>query len=95
MNRPCLMLWVCLLALAVLLPSLATAQIAILPLSEVKPGMVGEARTVFQGIVPEPFKVRVISILRNFMPKQDIILVRAEDPRLDAIGIAAGMSGSP
>ena len=89
------MLWVCLLALAVLLPSLATAQTAILPLSEVKPGMVGEARTVFQGIVPEPFKVRVISILRNFMPKQDIILVRAEDPRLDAIGIAAGMSGSP
>jgi hypothetical protein len=89
------MLWICLLALAVLLPSLATAQTVILPLSEVKPGMVGEARTVFQGSVPEPFKVRVISILRNFMPKQDIILVRAEDPRLDAIGIAAGMSGSP
>lgn len=89
------MLWVCLLALAVLLPSLAKAQTAMLPLSEVKPGMVGEARTVFQGTVPEPFKVRVISILRNFMPKQDIILVRAEDPRLDAIGIAAGMSGSP
>jgi hypothetical protein len=83
------------LAACVLWPGLATAQTAILPLSEVSPGMVGEARTVFQGTVPEPFKVRVVSILRNFMPKQDIILVRAEDPRLEASGIAAGMSGSP
>jgi hypothetical protein len=83
------------LAACVLAPGLASAQTAILPLSEVKPGMVGEARTVFQGTVPEAFKVRVVSILRNFMPKQDIILVRAEDPRLEASGIAAGMSGSP
>lgn len=78
-----------------LCPDLAVAQTAILPLSEVKPGMVGEARTVFQGTVPEAFKVRVVSILRNFLPKQDVILVRAEDPRLEASGIAAGMSGSP
>ena len=76
-------------------PALAAAQTAILPLSEVKPGMVGEARTVFHGTVPEPFKVRVVSILRNFMPSQDIILVRAEDPRVEGTGIAAGMSGSP
>jgi hypothetical protein len=89
--------WICLsvLAACVLSPRQATAQPAILPLSEVKPGMVGEARTVFQGTVPEAFKVRVVSILRNFLPKQDIILVRAEDPRLEASGIAAGMSGSP
>jgi hypothetical protein len=83
------------LAACVLSSGLASAQTAILPLSEVKPGMAGEARTVFQGTVPEAFKVRVVSILRNFMPKQDIILVRAEDPRLEASGIAAGMSGSP
>jgi hypothetical protein len=57
--------------------------------------MVGEARTVFQGTTPEPFKVRVVSVLRNFLPKQDIILVRAEDARVEALGIAAGMSGSP
>jgi SpoIVB peptidase S55 len=67
----------------------------ILPLSEVRPGMVGEALTVFQGRKPEPFKVRVISILRNFLPKQDVILIRAEDPRLEHSGIVAGMSGSP
>src|SRR5262245_43443868 len=68
---------------------------AIMPLSEVKAGMVGEARTVFQGTKPEPFKVRVVSVLRNFLPKQDVILVRAEDPRVEHSGIVAGMSGSP
>src|SRR4029079_1569267 len=39
---------------------------AIMPLSEVKAGMVGEARTVFQGTKPEPFKVRAVSIPRTF-----------------------------
>jgi hypothetical protein len=67
----------------------------LLPLAEVKPGMLGEAWTVFHGVKPEPFKVRIISILRNFIPRQDVILVRAEDPRVEFSGIAAGMSGSP
>ena len=64
-------------------------------LSAVKPGMVGEALTVFQGSKPEPFKVRVVSVLRKFLPKQDVILIRAEDPRVEHSGIVAGMSGSP
>jgi SpoIVB peptidase S55 len=57
--------------------------------------MTGEALTVFQGTKPEPFKVRVISIMRQFLPKQDVILIRAEDPRVEFAGIVAGMSGSP
>ncbi|HEY4394540.1 MAG TPA: SpoIVB peptidase S55 domain-containing protein [Polyangia bacterium] len=68
---------------------------AIMPLSDVKPGMVGHALTVFQGTKPEPFKVRVVSVMRNFLPKQDVILIRAEDPRVEFSGIVAGMSGSP
>jgi len=68
---------------------------AIMPLSEVRPGMVGQALTVFQGTKPEPFKVKVVSVMRNFLPKQDIILIRAEDPRVEFSGIVAGMSGSP
>jgi len=68
---------------------------AIMPLSEVKPGMVGQALTVFQGTKPEPFKVRVVSVMRNFLPKEDVILIRAEDPRVEFSGIVAGMSGSP
>jgi hypothetical protein len=68
---------------------------AIMPLSDVRPGMVGQALTVFQGTKPEPFKVRVVAVMRNFLPKQDVILIRAEDPRLEFSGIVAGMSGSP
>jgi hypothetical protein len=66
-----------------------------MPLGEVRAGMVGEAHTVFRGTKPEPFKIRVVSVVHNFLPKQDVILVRAEDPRVEFSGIAAGMSGSP
>jgi len=73
----------------------STPPPAIMPLSDVRPGMVGQALTVFQGTKPEPFKIRVVSIMRNFLPKQDVILIRAEDPRVEFSGIVAGMSGSP
>src|SRR4029079_19139577 len=33
--------------------------------------------------------------MRNFLPKQDVILIRAEDPRVEFSGIVSGMSGSP
>jgi hypothetical protein len=86
--------------LALLTPGASLAQYSdtaapILPLAQVRPGMIGEARTVFQGTTPEPFKLRVVSVLRGFLPHQDIILVRGEDPRVESSGIAAGMSGSP
>lgn len=76
-------------------PSQAASAPVLLPLSQVRPGMLGEAVTVFEGVKPEPFKVRVLSVVPNFLPKQDIILIRAEDPRVANCGIAAGMSGSP
>lgn len=75
--------------------SQAVSAPAIFPLSQVRPGLLGEAVTVFEGVKPEAFKVRVLSVVPNFLPKQDIILVRAEDPRVATCGIAAGMSGSP
>ncbi len=68
----------------------------ILPLSEVKPGMKGYGRTVFSGTAPEKFEVEVISVLRNFRPNQDLILIKTPNhPRLDAARTVAGMSGSP
>jgi hypothetical protein len=57
--------------------------------------MVGHALTVFSGTKPEPFKIRVVAVMRNFLPKQDVILIRAEDPRVEFSGIVSGMSGSP
>jgi hypothetical protein len=82
------------------LPSLpatpaATRHGDIIPLSEIRAGMKGYGLTVFQGTKPERFDIRVISVLHNFLPKQDIILVQSDDPRLLHSGIVAGMSGSP
>jgi hypothetical protein len=67
----------------------------IMKLADVKPGMKGHALTVFKGTKPEPFDVKVIAVLKQFLPKQDVILIRAEDPRVEHSGIVAGMSGSP
>ncbi|HVZ74173.1 MAG TPA: SpoIVB peptidase S55 domain-containing protein [Polyangia bacterium] len=67
----------------------------LLKLADVRPGMVGQALTVFQGTKPEPFKIRVVAVLKQFLPKEDVILIRAEDPRVEHSGIVAGMSGSP
>jgi hypothetical protein len=77
----------------VLAPPIPTERV--MRVDDVRPGMVGEAHTVFSGTKPEAFKVRVVSVVRNFLPKQDVILVRAEDPRVEFSGIAAGMSGIP
>jgi len=64
-------------------------------LADVKPGMKGYALTVFHGTKPEPFDIKVVAILKQFLPKQDVILIRAEDPRVEHSGIVSGMSGSP
>jgi hypothetical protein len=57
--------------------------------------MKGYGLTVFQGTKPERFEISVIGVLTNFLPKQDVILIRSDDPRLLHSGIVAGMSGSP
>src|SRR5947209_3874807 len=67
----------------------------IIPLAEVRAGMKGYGLTVFQGTKPERFEISVIGVLHNFLPKQDVILIQSDDPRLLHSGIVAGMSGSP
>ena len=63
---------------------------------EVKPGMVGVGRTVFQGTTIEDFKILIIGVLRNTNgPKRDLILARLEGGPLARTGVIAGMSGSP
>jgi len=73
----------------------ASRRTPIIPLAEVRAGMKGYGLTVFQGTRPERFDVRVIGVLHNFLPKQDVILIQSDDPRLLHSGIVAGMSGSP
>ncbi|MBN1612132.1 MAG: hypothetical protein JW940_36205 [Polyangiaceae bacterium] len=67
----------------------------VMPVEDVKPGMKGYGLTVFEGTRPERFDVEVIDVLRNFRPRQDLILIKTHHPRLDITRVVAGMSGSP
>lgn len=86
-----------LIALAVgVLVAAPRAQLATMPLEEVRPGMVGIGRTVFSGTTLEDFKVHVLGVLRNVIaPKRSLILARLEGGPLAKTGVIAGMSGSP
>ncbi|MBN1897170.1 MAG: hypothetical protein JW827_00195 [Spirochaetes bacterium] len=75
--------------------SLILAQDDILPVSQIKPGMTGYGKTVFQGTAIEKFDVEIISVLKNIRPEGDLILARLSGKTVDKAGIIAGMSGSP
>src|SRR5215831_10844551 len=62
---------------------------------EVRPGMKGIGKTVFQGTKIEQFDVELLGVLKNFAPKQDMILARLSGGPIARTGVIAGMSGSP
>src|SRR5712672_681955 len=77
-------------------PALFAADPEIFPLSQVKPGMKGEALTIFAGDQIEKFDLVVIGVMPNFLgPKESIILVQLLGPKVEHTGVVAGMSGSP
>jgi hypothetical protein len=83
------------LAWAALWPGLARA-VEILPLDQVRPGMTGVGRTVFEGTRIEEFQVRILGVLENALgPKHSVILAQLEGGPLAKTGVIAGMSGSP
>ncbi|HUR36683.1 MAG TPA: hypothetical protein VM009_02625, partial [Terriglobales bacterium] len=68
----------------------------LMPLADIKVGMKGVARTVFQGTVPEEMGFEVLGVLKNANgPKSDMILVRLVGKKPEFTGVVAGMSGSP
>ena len=75
----------------------AYAQTAFMPLSEVKEGMEGYARTVIQGTDINTFQVHFLGVMKNKGASGgDLVLVRVSGPVIDKTGgIAQGMSGSP
>jgi hypothetical protein len=83
------------LALALVFVPCALFAIESLPVDQIRPGMVGEGRTVFSGERIESFKVTILGVLRNFGPNQNMILAELEGGPLAHTGIIAGMSGSP
>jgi hypothetical protein len=65
------------------------------PLDRVRRGQTGYGFTTMQGTKPERFTFEVVSVIKNFLPKMDIILVKSDDPKLAVSGFWQGMSGSP
>ncbi|HEY0477441.1 MAG TPA: SpoIVB peptidase S55 domain-containing protein [Kofleriaceae bacterium] len=67
----------------------------IFPVSKVQRGQTGYGLTTFSGTKPERFTFEVVSVVKNFLPKQDIVLVKSDDPKMAVSGFWQGMSGSP
>jgi hypothetical protein len=83
-------------AVSVMAPAVASAgPNDVYPLEKVTRGQQGYGMTTFAGTTPERFTFEVVSVVKNFLPKQDIVLVKSSDPKLQTSGFWQGMSGSP
>ena len=52
------------------------------PVDELKPGMVGVGRTVFEGARLDDFKVHILGVLKNVIgPRRNLILAIVNHPR--------------
>ncbi|MBI2186177.1 MAG: hypothetical protein HYU37_03510 [Acidobacteria bacterium] len=86
----------CVLGLLLLTAAGLPAQSRTFPVDELKAGMVGIGRTVFEGDRLDEFNVHILGVLRNVIgPRRNLILARLEGGPLAQTGVIAGMSGSP
>lgn len=83
------------LTAAGLLLSCLLAATDIMKLSEVKPGMEGEGRTIFKGSTIETFTFKVLGVMDKFVSDKSLIIAELNAPELNDGGVIAGMSGSP
>src|SRR5476651_1968309 len=71
----------------------ATTQMDV---KDIRPGMIGIGRTVFDGTHVEEFKANILGVLENVIgPHRNLILAKLEGGPLANTGVIAGMSGSP
>jgi hypothetical protein len=67
-----------------------------MPIEQVKAGMIGTGRTVFEGTELKDFKVHILGVLKNVIgTRRNLILAKLEGGPLADTGVIAGMSGSP
>jgi hypothetical protein len=65
------------IALALVLTApIAQAALSIMPLKDIRAGMRGTGKTVFNGDKIEDFQVEILGVLENTGPKQSLILAR-------------------
>ena len=84
-----------LLTVALLAVATAHAALSIMPLKDVRAGMHGTGKTVFNGDKVEDFQVEILGVLENTGPKESLILGRLSGGPLEHTGVMQGMSGSP
>ncbi len=75
--------------------SARAADPQIIPFEEIRPGMTGVGKTVFNGARVEQFEVEILGTMKNILPKKSLILARLGGGPLRDTGILEGMSGSP
>jgi SpoIVB peptidase S55 len=92
---PAAPLTVALLITALLNAATAHAALSIMPLKDVRAGMHGTGRTVFNGDKVEDFQVEILGVLENTGPRESLILGRLSGGPLEHTGVMQGMSGSP
>src|SRR6478752_6374598 len=63
---------------------------------DIRPGMVGVGRTVFNGTRVEEFRANILGVIENVIgTHRNLILAKLEGGPLANTGVIAGMSGSP
>src|SRR5712671_1011221 len=84
------------LSIALLGLSALRADTPQMPISEIRPGMVGIGRTVFAGTQVEEFRAHILGVIENVIgTRRNLILAKLEGGPLATTGVIAGMSGSP
>lgn len=75
--------------------TLAFANVPLLPIEDITPGMRGVAKTVISGDTIEEFDVEVLGVIGNDAMGHNILIKASGDVIDRSGGIAQGMSGSP
>jgi hypothetical protein len=74
----------------------ASADVSVMPVSQVREGMRGTAKSVFRGSRSEEFNVEILGVLPNWIaPGQDLIVGKLSGANAERTFVFAGMSGSP
>src|SRR5512144_3240658 len=74
----------------------AEPSVRVFPVSELKEGMRGTAKSVFRGSTPEEFGVEILGVIPNWIgPKHDMIVGKLSGANAKRTFLFAGMSGSP
>lgn len=87
--------FICGVLLAGTLAGTAEAASVIMPLVQVKAGMKGRGKSVFEADRIEEFDAEILGVLENFQPRRNLILARLRGRGLETTGVIEGMSGSP